>query len=65
MLGRPHADACVPPARGSQETRLGSYNNYTNLEQDVEAGMKKLEAMWGVCGQPPRVRGPPCRGAAV
>lgn len=39
-----------------QETRLGSYNNYANLEEDTAQGLQRLHSMFAVCGEPPRVR---------
>lgn len=41
-----------------QETRLGSYNNYTNLEEQVKAGLKTLDTMWKACGPPAKVLSP-------
>ncbi len=44
-----------------QETRLGSYNNYANLEEDTAQGLQRLHSMFAVCGEPPRVRSACCR----
>ena len=39
----------------TQDTRLHSYNNYLNLEEQCKAGMRKLDNMWSVCGRPAKV----------
>lgn len=46
---------------GPQDTRLGSYNNYANLEEDTAQGLQRLHSMFAVCGEPPRVRSARCR----
>mmetsp|Transcript_11441 Transcript_11441/g.34382 ORF Transcript_11441/g.34382 Transcript_11441/m.34382 type:complete len:443 (+) Transcript_11441:236-1564(+) len=37
-----------------RETRLGSYNNYTNLEQQTAEGQRQLDKLFAECGEPTR-----------